>query len=126
MLNNLLPLLIVLVPVATGLAIISIPEQREKLRTTLNTVGALLNIGLISLLVSGVYDGQSYETRIPLLPNIDMVLHADSLSLLFVSLSALLWLLTTFYAIAYLGHAKNRSRFFGFFSFCVGATLGVA
>jgi multicomponent K+:H+ antiporter subunit A len=46
--------------------------------------------------------------------------------LLFVSLSALLWLLTTIYAIAYLEGSPNRSRFFGFFSLCVSATVGIA
>jgi multicomponent Na+:H+ antiporter subunit D len=54
------------------------------------------------------------------------VLHADALSVLFVTLSTVLWLVTTVYAIGYLEHSPNRSRFFGFFSLCVSATVGVA
>ena len=38
----------------------------------------------------------------------------------------MLWLVTTIYAIGYLEHSPNRSRFFGFFSLCVSATVGVA
>jgi multicomponent Na+:H+ antiporter subunit D len=46
--------------------------------------------------------------------------------LLFVTLSAFLWLLTTIYAIGYLEGSAHRSRFFGFFSLCVTSTTGVA
>ena len=45
---------------------------------------------------------------------------------LFVTLSTVLWLLTTIYAIGYLEGSPHRSRFFGFFSLCVTATVGVA
>ena len=48
------------------------------------------------------------------------------LSLLFVTLSCVLWLVTTVYAIGYLEGSPHRSRFFGFFSLCVTATVGVA
>lgn len=54
------------------------------------------------------------------------MLHADAMSVLFVALSTLLWLVTTVYAIGYLEHSPHRSRFFGFFSLCVSATVGLA
>jgi multicomponent Na+:H+ antiporter subunit D len=60
------------------------------------------------------------------LPGLDLVLKADALALLFVTLSAVLWLFTTLYAIGYLEGAPHRSRFFGFFSLCVTATVGIA
>jgi multicomponent Na+:H+ antiporter subunit D len=50
----------------------------------------------------------------------------DPLALLFITLSAVLWLLTTVYAIGYLEGSPNRSRFFSFFSLCVTATAGIA
>jgi multicomponent Na+:H+ antiporter subunit D len=55
-----------------------------------------------------------------------LVLSADALSVLFVTLSTVLWLVTTVYAIGYLEHSPHRSRFFGFFSLCVSATVGIA
>ena len=61
-----------------------------------------------------------------LLPDLELVLLADTLSLLFLTLSAGLWLVTTVYAIGYLEGSPHRSRFFGFFSLCVTATAGVA
>src|SRR5690606_9779734 len=74
----------------------------------------------------GVARGVDFAFRHSVFPGVELVLHADSLSLLFVTLSAVLWLLTTLYAIGYLEDAPNRSRFFGFFSLCVTATVGVA
>ncbi len=74
----------------------------------------------------GVAQGHHYEARLALLPDIDLVLRADPLALLFVTLSAVLWLLTTVYAIGYLEGSPHRSRFFGFFSLCVTAAIGVA
>lgn len=124
--NSLLPLLIVFSALLPGLVIFCIDEQRVLLRRLFNIGSNILCLTLIALLISGVYSGDTFETRLSLLPGMDLVLHADSLSLLFVALSGLLWLVTTLYAIGYLEGSENRSRFFGFFSLCVGATLGVA
>lgn len=57
------------------------------------------------------------------------MLHADALSVLFVTLSTGLWFVTTLYAIGYLEGTPHRNRFFGFFGFfslCVSATIGIA
>lgn len=124
--ENTLPLLIVLSALIPGIIIFQIDEHRRVLRTVLNLVAAFSCVILIGILISGVYQGIVFETRLPLLPNIDLVLRADALSLLFVSLSGVLWLLTTIYAIGYLEKSPNRSRFFGFFSLCVSATMGIA
>ncbi|MFN2310298.1 MAG: monovalent cation/H+ antiporter subunit D family protein, partial [Gammaproteobacteria bacterium] len=61
-----------------------------------------------------------------LLPGVELVLAADALSLLFAALSTVLWFVTTIYAVGYLEGSPNRSRFFGFFSLCVSATVGIA
>ncbi len=124
--NDLLPALIVLSALIPGVLIFCTAEQNVWLRRTLNFAGNVSCLALIGLLISGVYAGDVFEMRLPLLPDIDLVLHADALSLLFVSLSGLLWLLTTIYALGYLEGTQNHSRFFGFFSLCVAATLGIA
>ncbi len=101
-------------------------ESSTRLRTTLNLAGAGVKLVLVALLVYGVAEGTGYEVRWQLVPNIDLVLHADALSLLFITLSSVLWLVTTVYAIGYLEDSPRRSRFFGFFSLCVCATVGIA
>jgi len=124
--NSWLPLLLILSSLIPGLIIFALAEERVRLRITLNLLGALVNVGLVGLMLWGVYNGVHYEMRLPLLPGIELVLRAGSLSLFFVTLSAVLWLITTVYAIGYLEDSPNRSRFFGFFSLCVTATVGVA
>jgi multicomponent Na+:H+ antiporter subunit D len=125
--DSLLPLLVLLSSLAPGIIIFLLPEEARRTRTLLNLTGALLKLGAVGWLLWAVAGGRAPETRIPLLPGgSDLVLRADAPSLLFVSLSSLLWLVTTVYAVGYLEGAPNRSRFFGFFSLCVTASVGVA
>ena len=109
-----------------GVAIFFLPEHRHGLRTALNLGGAGIKLLLVGVLLLGVRRGEDYAFSLPLLPGIDLVLAADSLSLLFATLSAVLWFVTTVYAIGYLEGSPRRSRFFGFFSLCVSATVGIA
>lgn len=126
MLAQSLPLLIVLISFATAVVIFFLPEHRFGLRTTLNLAGAGLKLLLVLYLVVQVRDGYSYRLAYEILPGLSFVLQVDGLALLFLTLSAILWLATTIYAIGYLEHAPGRSRFFGFFSLCVSATSGIA
>jgi len=121
-----MPLLIVLSSLLAGLVIFFLAEDRVKTRIGLNLGAALFKLALVAIMLWGVFNGHHYETRLPLLPGLDLVLRADALSMLFVALSSGLWLLTTVYAIGYLEDSPHRSRFFGFFSLCVTATVGVA
>ena len=122
----LLPLGALLSSFVAGIVIFFLGEQRQRLRTALNLAAALAKLGFVGLMLHGVFHGQVYELRLPLLPGNDLLLRADTLAMLFVALSAALWLLTTVYAIGYLEGAPHRSRFFGFFSLCVTATVGIA
>ncbi len=125
--NSSLLLLILATSLLPGMVIFFLPEERVDIRTTLNMAGAVLKLVLVAVMIWGVFHGHQYETRLPLLPDgLDLVLRADAESVLFVTLSTVLWLLTTVYAIGYLEGSPHRSRFFGFFSLCVTATVGVA
>jgi len=121
-----LPVLVVASSLLPGLVIFFLREGSHRLRTALNLVGAILKLVLVGILIWGVFHEHVYESRWTLAPGLDLVLHADTLSVLFVTLSTVLWLVTTVYAIGYLENAPNRSRFFGFFSLCVSATVGLA
>jgi multicomponent Na+:H+ antiporter subunit D len=121
-----LPVAVVLSSLVPGLFIFFLAESRIRLRTTLNLIGAVAKLALIGVMLWGVLNDHEYVFRHTVLPGLDLVLKADALALLFVTLSAVLWLFTTLYAIGYLEGAPHRSRFFGFFSLCVTATVGVA
>ncbi len=124
--NEALPLAVIASSLVPGLAIFALPERRVGWRTALNLAGALAKIVLVATLLAGVAAGEDYAFRYAVLPGIDLAFKADALALLFVTLSAVLWLFTTLYAIGYLEKAPHRSRFFGFFSLCVTATMGIA
>jgi multicomponent Na+:H+ antiporter subunit D len=121
-----LPVLVVASSLLPGLVIFFLREGSHRLRIGLNLAGAILKLVLVGILVWGVFHEHTYESRWTLAPGLDLVLHADTLSVLFVTLSTVLWLVTTVYAIGYLENAPHRSRFFGFFSLCVSATVGLA
>ena len=121
-----LPTLILFSSLLPGLVIFFLAEERHRLRTALNLGGAALKLLLVGVMIAGVFEGRVYESRWTLLPGMDLVLNADALSVLFVTLSSGLWFVTTLYAIGYLEEAPHRSRFFGFFSLCVSATMGIA
>jgi multicomponent Na+:H+ antiporter subunit D len=125
-LEALLPLLVVATSLVTAILIFPLREDQVVARSVLNMTGATVKLALVGVILGGVLRGRVYETRLPFLPGYDLVLLVDPISLTFATLSAGLWWVTTVYAIGYLEHAPNRSRFFGFFSLCVTAAMGVA
>ena len=110
----------------TGCVIFFLREESHGLRTGLNLAGAVLKLVLVFALLWGVLQGGSYEWSMTMAPGIVFALGADANSVLFVALSSVLWFLTTLYAVGYLEDSPHRSRFFGFFSLCVTATVGIA
>ncbi len=109
-----------------GIVIFCLPEEQHRLRTILNLCGSIVKISLVLLMNAGIYYGHIFEIRIPLIPGVELLLNGDPLSALFATLSSVLWLLTTIYAIGYLEGSPNRSHFFGYFSLCVTVTIGIA
>ena len=121
-----LPALVLCTSLVPALVIFFLPERAARTRTAVNLAGAVAKLALVAVMLGGVAGGALYELRLPLVPGLYLLLRVDGLALLFVTLSAFLWLLTTIYAIAYLGDGPDQSRFFGFFSLCVAATTGIA
>jgi multicomponent Na+:H+ antiporter subunit D len=110
----------------TGMVIFFLNEERHRLRTWLNLLGAGVKLILVAALLWGIHEGQTYSFALEFLPGIPFALGADANSVLFVTLSSVLWFFTTLYAVGYLEDSPHRSRFFGFFSLCVTATTGIA
>ena len=124
--NGLLLLSILGCSFIPGVAIFFLADRRHRVRDALNLLGAAVKLLLVGWLLFRVHQGETFRLAFEVLPGIDLVLAADALSLLFASLSALLWFVTTVYAIGYLEGSPRPSRFFGFFSLCVTGAVGVA
>ncbi len=121
-----LPILVLSSSLITGLGIFFLAEERHGARTVLNLTGAGIKLAFVGVMLWGVFHGHRYEIAFPLLPGIELAFAADIMAMLFTTLSTVLWLFTTIYAVWYLEDAPHRSRFFGFFSLCVTATMGIA
>jgi multicomponent Na+:H+ antiporter subunit D len=124
--NALLPLLVLGTSLIAAILIFLTPSNSHAVRGTLNLSAAVIKLGLILWMVFAVLNQQQFETRFTLIGEIDFLLRADALSLLFAGLSSVLWLCTTIYAMGYLRGQPQRGRFFGFFSLCVASTMGIA
>lgn len=121
-----LPVVLLLTSLVPALLIFALREKQTVLRTTLNLAGAIVKVVLVIVLIPRVVAGEELRAEFTWIPGLDIVFVTDTFSLFFVALSAGLWLATTIYAIGYLEGSPNRSRFFGFFSLCVTATVGIA
>lgn len=121
-----MPVLALMTSLLASVVLFATSEKGFRLRTTINLAAAVLQIVLVGVMIWGVARGHEYEAAFSMLPGVAFVLRADALSMLFAGLSAVLWLLTTIYAVGYLRDSPNRSRFFGFFSLCVASTVGIA
>src|SRR5690606_37232410 len=121
-----MPLMLLLCSFVPSVVTLFLDDGSATLRNALSIGSALLKLGLIAFLIDGVERGVVYEERMEFVPGLYLLLRVDALALLFVTLSAFLWLVTTIYAIAYFGDTANLSRFFGFFNLCVTATTGIA
>jgi len=121
-----LPVAILFTSLLPALVTFFLPERWAAWRNALNLGGAMAKLGLIGFMLAEVAGGAIYETRLEFVPGLYLLLRVDALAMLFITLSAVLWFLTTIYAIAYFGRGSDLSRFFGFFSLCVAATTGIA
>lgn len=124
--SALLPVAILLSSLIPAGVTFFLAQESHRLRNTLSLGGATVKLALIVVMLLAVGQGAEYEARLSLAPGLYLLLRIDPLSLMFMSLSAVLWLLTTIYAIGYFGTKAELSRFFGFFSLCVAATTGLA
>ncbi|MFT5945338.1 MAG: multicomponent Na+:H+ antiporter subunit D [Yoonia sp.] len=124
--SQFLPIAILMTSLGAAPIILMIPENASRLRTTVNLTAATLKLMLVVWLTIVVVQGGSPDLRFTVAPGLDLHLKADALSILFLALSAILWLITTIYAIGYLENGADRGRFFGFFSLCVASTVGIA
>jgi multicomponent Na+:H+ antiporter subunit D len=125
--NNWLPIMVLATSLVPAILIFMLAETRHSARTILNLLAALLKIIFVGIMLNGVFnEREEYYSSFNLVPGITFAFQADALAMLFITLSSILWLITTVYAIGYLENAPHRSRFFGFFSLCVASTMGIS
>lgn len=124
--NEIYLILLLLSSFIPAIIIFMLNENSVLLRNTFNLFGIFSKIFLVFYLFYAIADGVKFRFSYEIIGDIEFVLKIDELSLLFAILSSILWLFTTIYAIGYLKNSQNQNQFFGFFSLCVMATVGLA
>lgn len=126
--SSLLPLAAVAVPCVTALAIAAV-RRAPRVVEGLLSLGAVITFAIVATLYGQVRDGQVPTTSLgELVPGFELSLRADGMGMVFAILASVLWVLASFYAVGYLrgDHAKNRTRFYAFYAFCLGTAFAVA
>ena len=122
----LVPLLLLACSLVPAAVVAWLGEAPGHLRNRWTLGGAIAKVLVVVVMMLGVQRGLIYDATLPLVGGLALELRIDALALLFVSLSAVLWLATSVFAIAYLAKDRSQRRFFTFFNFCVTATTGIA
>jgi multicomponent Na+:H+ antiporter subunit D len=124
--NSFYIILLLLSSFVPALIIFILKEEQYYLRNFFNLIGIFFKLFFVFFLIKAVLNNEEFVFRYEFIKDLEFVLKVDYLSLLFSTLSSILWLFTTFYAIGYLKNSAFQSRFFGFFSLCVTATVGLS
>ncbi len=120
------PLALIGLSLGASIVIFLLGRDQASLRNMVNLAVASLKLVVVAVLLLWVETIEEQALALDLGAGLSLLLRIDRLSLLFVTLSALLWFVTTVYAIGYLKGDAEQRRFFGFFSLCVSATVGIA
>ena len=118
--------LIVLLPLFGGLAVLAL-RRHENLRETASVLAGFATAAAVISLWPHADSTLHFELW-QWQPGLSLAFTMEPLGLLFATVAACLWPLTTIYAIGYMRGAgeKNQTRFFFFFALAISAALGIA
>ena len=100
--TELLPLAILMTSLGIAPVILAMPDHWRGLRTAVNLGAATVKVVLVAWLSIAVAGGAEFGVSVEIAPGLALALQADALVVLFLALSAVLWFLTTLYAVGYL------------------------
>ena len=122
--NEILLLLVVIIPFVCGILIPLIPWKSRKVMCIFIETVVLLNSVLVWMLL--LNRPQESFTLLKFTGNLSVTLHVDGLASVFAGLVATLWPLATLYSFEYMKHEENEKPFFMFYTMTFGVTLGIA
>lgn len=121
-----LPIIGIIIAGLTSLAT-AIWGGETRYRNLFGTVGSIIAFISVAAMIPGALHGKIYVfTMVKLLPGISIKFRADSLALLFATVSSSMWVLVNFYTIGYMDHEEHKHRFFTFFALAIFSAMGIA
>ncbi|HVF31906.1 MAG TPA: proton-conducting transporter membrane subunit [Acidimicrobiales bacterium] len=122
------PLLVLLVPLAGTAAMVALRQWRNARELCAVAAGVAQTV-LVATMVPTVLDGGTISfTALTFLPEAPIALRVDALGVVLAGTASVLWVLTTVYAMGYLGTGPDRAltRFHACFGLTMAATMGAA
>jgi multicomponent Na+:H+ antiporter subunit D len=115
-------------PIAGAFAVL-LARRRPNLRESVSLLAAAVLLGSVALLAPQILGGaRPGFTLFQFLPGVAIAFEVEPLGITFALLAAVLWPITTIYAVGYMrAHGeRHQTRFYAFFALAIGATIGGA
>jgi multicomponent Na+:H+ antiporter subunit D len=126
-LMNLLPALIVALPLLGGALVLPLRRLGERRRTAvLGALCAAAALGVFALVPGALRGEVRAISLVHFAPQVELFLRVDAMGVLFAATLAVLFLLALVYSAGYLKRDGRESRYFAFFMLALGWMLGVA
>ncbi|MDD3718013.1 MAG: proton-conducting transporter membrane subunit [Actinomycetota bacterium] len=122
---SVIPLVAMLLPWVSLLAILVMPKKNRRLRLWICFLGTLATVGVVLSMLPGILDGNTYTIKLAsVVEGLEIRLTVDMLGFYFSLILSFIWMLSTLYSISYIDHKENR--FFAFMALCESFLLGCA
>lgn len=122
--SKLIVLLPFIIPILGAILLTRKEYLNRKNRNIATTIILILN--LITYIVLVNTDGPKQIHILKMNDFIDIFIKIDDLGILFGTLSSVLWIFTSFYAMEYMKHEGKERSFYIFFIITLGVTLGIS
>jgi multicomponent Na+:H+ antiporter subunit D len=119
--------ILAITPLAAVLILAS--DRRPNLRETWTILASILQAILVLSMIPAVLAGEVFEiTLLPLASGFDLVLRTDALGMVFASVAAILWVVTSVYSIGYMRalEEEHQTGYYASFAVCIFAAMGLA
>ena len=113
----------ILVPILWGLALLLLPELKNR-----KVLVALTGLGLVAAAACGLLTVFARPEALQLFSfgkNLSVFFRVDDLGCLFAVVVSLVWLLSGIYAFEYMKHEREEKRYFGFYVMVYGVLHGL-
>lgn len=122
--NSVLLPVLVFLPMLSALAAYCIGRKSKKARDYFADASTAAEFILLVILLISAVGGSSFSASLPRILG-GLRFEADGFRALYAAIAGLMWMMTTVFSREYLGHYRNRNRYYFFTLLTFGATVGV-
>lgn len=115
----------ILLPIAGALAVYLIGRRSKKARDCFADAVGICEFALCAVLLACVASGREYALAVDEVCGRGLRLKLDGFRAIYALIAAVMWMMTTVFSNEYMGHYRNRNRYYLFTLLTLGATVGV-